>query len=222
MSATSGPRSILDQAPLAASIGNTMNFESVNPSAVKSIRQRDFLKEWTRLYARQRTLPALAAFEPARIDDELPDLMFYNVEYDGSEPRYRVTHEGRRLIDAYGITGIGRCLQDTTSPPVWSYLEPIYRKCVAVALPVYSTFHVTDAEGRKVDYERLLLPFGEGGSVHNIIASLKSIAEAGRFINTDLMRPINHNPKYTLRAVIDAGLSPPSRHISIEGDIVEL
>jgi hypothetical protein len=199
-----------------------MIFESVNPSAVKSIRQRDFLQEWIRLYARQRALPPVAAFKPARIDDEMPDLMFYNVEYVGDEPRYRVTHEGQRLIDAYGITGIGRHLQDTVSPPVWAYLEPIYRKCVSTALPVYSTFHVADAEGRKVDYERLLLPFGEGSVVQNMVSSLKSISEAGRFVNTDLMSPVNHDPKYTLRAVIDAGLSSPSRHISIAGDVVEL
>ena len=51
----------------------------------------------------------------------MTDLMFYNVEYAGAEPRYRVVHEGRRLIDAYGITGIGRHLQDTVSAPVWAY-----------------------------------------------------------------------------------------------------
>jgi hypothetical protein len=199
-----------------------MIFESVSPSAVKSIRQRDFLKEWTRLYVRQRSLPVFGAFKPARIDDEMSDLMFYNVEYVDAKPRYRVTHEGQRLIDAYGITGIGRHLQDTVSPPVWAYLEPIYQRCVATALPVYSTFHVTDVEGRKVEYERLLLPFGEGTAVQNIVGSLKSISEAGRFVNTALMSPVNHDPKYTLRAVIDAGLSSPSRHISIEGDVVEL
>jgi hypothetical protein len=199
-----------------------MNFESVNPSAVRSIRQRDFLQEWIRHFARQRSLPSFAAFKPARIDDEMTDLMFYNVEYVEAEPRYRVVHEGRRLIDAYGITGIGRHLQDTVSAPVWAYLEPIYRKCVTVGLPVYSTFHVTDTEGLKVDYERLLLPFGEGSNVQNIVASLKSIAETGRFTNTNLMRPINHAPVYTLRAVIDADLFSPSRHISTLGDVVEV
>ena len=199
-----------------------MVFDSVNPTAVKCIRQRDFLNEWIRLYTRQHALPSLAGFEPARISDEMPDLMFYDIEYIASEPRYRVKHEGRRLIDAYGITGIGRHLQDTISPALWIYLEPIYQKCVSIGLPVYSAFHVTDAERRKVEYERLLLPFGDDGVVRHMIASIKSFSEEGRFTNTDLMRPVNHDPKYTLRAVIDTGLSPPSRHISIEADVVEL
>jgi hypothetical protein len=199
-----------------------MHFDSVGPSAVRAIRQREILREWIRLHARQGGLPLQAGFEPARFSDEMPDLMFYDVEYIGGEPRYRVIHEGHRLIDAYGIVGKGRHLQDTVSPPVWAWLEPLYRKCVSVALPVYSAFHVTDREGRKVDYERLLLPFGANGVVRNMIASLKAISEEGRFTNTNLMRPVNHEPKYTLRAVIDTGLAVPSSHIAIEGDVVEL
>jgi len=199
-----------------------MNFESVGPSAVKSIRQRDFLKEWMRHYAPHRTLPAFASFKPARIDDEMPDLMFYDVEYAEAEPRYRVTHEGQRLIDAYGVTGIGKHLQDTISPPVWRYIEPIYRKCVSVALPVYSAFQVRDAEGRRVSFERLILPFGEGHAVRNMVTSLKPISEEGRFINANLMHPDDHAPDYTLRAVISDGLSGPSRPSSIEGDVVSL
>jgi hypothetical protein len=200
--------------------GDTMIFQSVSPSAVKSIRQRDFLKEWMRHYAPERSLPSFAKFKPARIEDEKPDLMFYEIDYVDREPRYRVTFEGHRLIDAYGISGLGRHLQDTISPGIWVHLEPIYAKCVAAALPVYSTFQVTDTEGRKVDYERLLLPFGESGIVHNMITSLQSICEEGRFVNTGLMRPDNHDPKYTLRAVIDGGLSAPSRPTAIAGDIV--
>jgi len=199
-----------------------MIFESVGPSAVKSIRQRDFLKEWLRHYAPKRSLPPFAAFKPARIDEEMPDLMFYEIDYVDAEPRYRVTFEGERLSDAYGVTGTGRHLHDTINPKVFAYLEPIYRRCVAAALPVYSTFHVTDTEGRKVDYERLLLPFGEGCAVHHIVASIKSICEDGRFVNTGLMRPTNHAPTYTLRAVIEVGLVPPQRHAGLDGDVVAL
>jgi hypothetical protein len=55
-----------------------------------------------------------------------------------------------------------------------------------------------------------------------MIASIKSICIEGRFVNKNLMRPVNHDPKYTLWAVIDTGLAAASRHISIEGDVVEI
>lgn len=204
------------------SIGDTMIFESVGPSAVKSIRQRDFLKEWLRHYAPKRALPAFSAFQPSRIGEEMQDLMFYDVEYAGAEPRYRVTHEGQRLIESYGVIGKGRFLQETISPPVWIYLEPLYAQCVSTALPIYSSFHVMDAEGRRVEYERLLLPFGEGRTVRNMVASIKPICAEGRFTNTGLMQPANHDPHYTLRAVIDAGLTAQSRQMGIDGDVVSL
>ena len=145
-----------------------MNFESVGPSAVKSIRQRDFLKEWMRHYVPRRTLPAFAAFKPARIDDEMPDLMFYDVEYAGGEPRYLVTREGQRLIDAYGVTGIGKHLQDTISPPVWQYIEPIYRKWqtsnVAWAMCSIAGTHRVDARlGYARPHADILPRFGENG-----------------------------------------------------------
>ena len=81
---------------------------------------------------------------------------------------------------------------------------------------------MTDAEGRKVEFERLPIPFGADGKVQNMIASIKAISEEGRFTNTNLMRPVNHDPKYTLRAVIDTGLAAPSHRIRVEGDVVEI
>lgn len=199
-----------------------MHFESLGPSAVRSIRQRDFLNEWLRLSARTQQLPLRDDFNPARIEDEMPELMFYDVETVGSTNYYRVIHAGSRLQDSYGTDSIGRVLQETIDPSVWFYLEPIYQICVSRRLPVYTIFNVDDVEGRKVDYERLLLPFGEKGEVKSIIASAKSISPDGRFVNKDLMRPTNHDPKYTLRAVIDRDLThrPPLR--PSRDDIVEI
>jgi len=54
----------------------TLEFESANPTIVKSIKQRDFLNTWLRLYARAQILPRIDEFQPARIEDELPDLVF--------------------------------------------------------------------------------------------------------------------------------------------------
>ena len=55
-----------------------MPFESANPTVVKSIKQRDLLNTWLRLYAREQKLPAMDEYKPARIEDELPDLVYYH------------------------------------------------------------------------------------------------------------------------------------------------
>ena len=56
-----------------------MEFESANPTIVKSIKQRDFLNTWLRLYARAQQLPRIDEFRPERIEEELPDLVYLTV-----------------------------------------------------------------------------------------------------------------------------------------------
>ena len=48
-----------------------MEFESANPSVVKSIKQRDLLNTWLRLYAREQMMPRIEEYQPERLDDEL-------------------------------------------------------------------------------------------------------------------------------------------------------
>ena len=57
-----------------------LEFESANPTVVKSIKQRDLLNTWLRLYARQRLMPRIEEYQPARLADELPDLVYYTVD----------------------------------------------------------------------------------------------------------------------------------------------
>ena len=57
-----------------------MDFESANPSVVKSIKQRDLLNTWLRLFAREQLMPRIEEYQPARIEEELPDLVYYTVD----------------------------------------------------------------------------------------------------------------------------------------------
>jgi len=210
----------LNFAPRLA-VTSVASFESAGPSVIKSIRQRDFVNTWLRLFAVHSTLPAIGDFSPNRMDDEAPDLAYFDVIDRNGEKRYRTASAGARLVDSFGFLAKQRDLQDTLSPNIWRYSGPIYDTCVARQLPVYSEFSVLDTAGGEVMYERLLLPFGDPAGVKQIITSLKSISIEGRFINKDLMRGEDHDPKYTLRAVIDQiqANRPPSS--SAKDDIVE-
>ena len=72
----------------------TLEFESANPSIVKSIKQRDFLNTWLRLYARDQSLPRMDDYRPERFREELPDLVFLAVEDPGDAHR-RTIERGR-------------------------------------------------------------------------------------------------------------------------------
>ena len=61
-----------------------MEFESANPTIVKSIKQRDLLNTWLRLYARGRRIPSMEEYQPSRLADELPDLVYMTVDRTSS------------------------------------------------------------------------------------------------------------------------------------------
>ena len=182
-----------------------MNFESANPTVVKSIRQRDLLNTWLRLFAPAQRVPRIGEFQPSRIEEELPDLVFMTVEK--VEPlQLIIDSDGTRMSVAFGYTGKGRYLDEYLGARLAPLVMPIYRQCVARALPVYTVSHVDDACGRIVAYERLLLPFSENGGVTHIIASLKTISDDGSFEIRNLMRGSDTLPTPKLRAVIDREL----------------
>lgn len=83
---------------------------------------------------------------------------------------------------------------------------PVYDACISRAIPVYTISQVTDSNGVKVDYERMLMPFGGHHDVDHIIASLKTISEDGAFNIRNLMRGTNDTPEYSVRGVIDRDL----------------
>ena len=199
-----------------------MEFESANPTVVKSIRQRDLLNTWLRLHAREQLTPRVEEYQPERLADELPDLVYYTVDGTSLPPRLTIQSEGTRMSNAYGNTGKGRYLDDYVGPKLVPVVMPVYYECIKRRLPVYTESDIDDIYGRIVAYERLLLPFSKGGDVTHVIASLKTISEDGGFEINNLMRGNDTLPVAKLRAVIDRDLfhRPPGRIPA--GDVVEL
>jgi hypothetical protein len=184
----------------------TLEFESANPTIVKSIKQRDLLNTWLRLYARAQSLPRMEEYQPERIEEELAELVFLTVE-NAQAPRLLIESDGTRMSIAYGNSGKGRYLDEYLGTKLAPLIMPIYHECLRRALPVYSVSHVDDSYGRIVAYERMLLPFSDGGDgVTDVIASLKTICEDGGFEIRNLMRGNDALPTSKRCAVIDREL----------------
>ena len=115
-----------------------MEFESAQPSVVKSIKQRDLLNTWLRLYARDQTMPRIEEYQPARMEDELTDLVFYTVDSSARPPSLIIESEGTRMSNAYGNTGKGRCLADYLGARLAPIVMPVYHECIARRLPAYT------------------------------------------------------------------------------------
>lgn len=206
-----------------------MPFESANPSVVRSVKQRDLLNAWLRVLGKDRALPVLGDYKPDRIADELADMMGFDVEGSGEDARFLITQEGARLTATYGNEHIApdkrtnRYLDDAIGPARYARVVPSYRACLAHKRPTYSVSMVRDADGKDVSYERLLLPFGSGADVEQIVGSYKAISIEGGFKITDLMGVRSKaTPVNVIDAVIDRDLvrGPAGAHAS--DDLIEL
>jgi hypothetical protein len=208
-------------AALASNLASDLDFQSASPSVVKSIKQRDLLNTWLRLYARGQQLPRIADYQPERLADELPDLVYYTVDTTQRPPRLTIQSDGTRMSGAYGNTGKGRTLDEYLGPRLRPVVMPVYYECVRRALPIYTISMIDDIYGRVVAYERLLLPFSNGSGVSDIIASLKTISEDGGFEIKNLMRGNDTLPVPKLRSIIDRDLFHRSPGRIAPADVIE-
>jgi hypothetical protein len=129
------------------SLDVSSSFESASPSVVKAIKQRDLLNTWLRLYARERKIPAISEYRPERLEDELPDLVYFDVDSGTEPPQITIQSDGTRISVAYGHTGKGRALDDYIGARLAPFVMPIYYECVRRALPVYTIAHIDDIMG---------------------------------------------------------------------------
>ena len=139
--------------------------------------------------ARRRQAPApapLADFQPDRFGEELADMMGFDVVGDGDSARFLITQEGARLTATYGNEHVdpdkrtNRYLDDAIGPVRYAKRVALLSRCLARKRPTYSISTVQDADGKDVSYERLLLPFGSGLAVEQIVGSYKSDQHRGR------------------------------------------
>lgn len=196
----------------------SLQFESAYPSVVKSITQRVLLNAWLRALRTPDALPCLGDFHTDGSADECADMMGFEVVGRGDAARFLITQEGARLTTAYGNEHVdpalrtNRYLDDAIGTERYARVLPSYRACLASKRPTYTVSTVQDADGKDVAYERLLLPFGAGDAVMQIVGSYKAISIEGGFRLDNLMGVMPKAvPVVIVSAVIDRALEPSRR-----------
>ena len=173
-------------------------------------------------------MPLVRDFHLDRVDDEMVDMMGYDVVGEGDGARFLITHQGARLATTYGNERVDpaerrRYLDEAIGPERYANVVDLYRACLRRKRPVYSISTVNDADGKEVSYKRLLMPFGAGEAVQQIIGSFKSISIEGGFKISNLMglRP-KAKPVILVRAIIDRAFVPACTGQHSADEIIEL
>jgi hypothetical protein len=167
-----------------------------------------------------QSIPRMSEYQPARIEDELPDLVFYTVDTQAEPPRLTIQSDGTRMSAAYGNTGKGRYLDEYLGARLAPMVMPVYYACIERCLPAYTIANIDDIYGRIVAYERLLLPFSDDGSVtHHRFAEDH---QRGRRLRDQEPDARNDKlPVLKLRTIIDRDLFHRAPGRIPSGDVLE-
>jgi hypothetical protein len=122
----------------------------------------------------------------------------------GSATRFLIRFHGALIGQVYGSHDCsGRHLDEIVPPQRSEEVLAAYRKAADSGLPVYTIHDVTDATGRLVHSERLVLPFADDSErVDRILSSFEFVCPDGAFDNRLLLR--NAAPALRLSAQIEA------------------
>jgi hypothetical protein len=77
--------------------------------------------------------------------------------------------------------------------------------CASTGCAVYTIFLTSDAQGRSIDCERLLLLLGTGNKVEQIVASLQLISMEGEFRRDTGLQAFDANIDVAFAEVIAGG-----------------
>jgi hypothetical protein len=156
-----------------------MPFQPVSMHTIRSSNQRALAAHWNML-STDRRFPSFAAFQPQPKDHSPEQLIVWDVE-DGGEAggrRFRVRRLGLRAEETLGASMIGKTMDEVVPPSLKTISLDGAHACAASGSALYAII-TTVTHGHQVDCERLLLPFGEGDTVEQIVASLQLISFQG-------------------------------------------
>ena len=158
---------------------SSMQFETTSLQPVKSVSQRALAAHWDRLAA-GRHFPALTEFslEPGMHDPK--QLVVWNIEGKGSQQKFRALYQGENVAEVFSSAWAGKTMEQVVPISLRRFTIDAAKECAASGCLIYTILSTIDTDERRVDCERLLLPFGRDGSkVEQILASLQLVSVPG-------------------------------------------
>lgn len=162
-----------------------MTFKFVSPQEIHSASQRALAYYWGRLAAGRR-FPALGELKPDPDMHDPKQLVIWNVEGEGPDRKFRALYQGENVAEAFNSAWAGKTMEQVVPMSLRGLTLDAARECATSGCLVYMIFSTIDANNRRVDCHRLLLPFGNNGlKVQQVLASLQltSVPTRKRILN---------------------------------------
>jgi hypothetical protein len=168
---------------------------------------------WARV-AQRRPFPSIAEFQPNTRLHDPKQLLFWNVEEREDERIFRALGHGQYVTESYHSSIVGRTMGELAPANMREFALETANRCVISRCPVYSIIATHDAEGRRVDCERLLLPFGVDGRVGQVLVSLQLISAEGSFTRATIFQRFGSKAEVLLSGPLN--VHEPAKHDAVD------
>lgn len=159
-----------------------MQFTETTISAIKSISQRSLAIAWQNA-ARGARFPRFADFRPSSRSNDPRYLVIWNVEERADGRIFRAMYQGAVIETAFRSPWAGRSMADVVPEPLRAPALAAANHCTDTGRAAYMIYTTRDNLGRRLDCERLLLPFGSAQTgVRQLIASNEPISLDGDIV----------------------------------------
>jgi hypothetical protein len=170
-------------------------------NAIKSVRQRALVQHWREIGGGR--LPSFERFQPSPAEHDPRQLIGWIVEGESDNRRFRTLQHGKFLSEAFGVDPLPlQPMQAVVPESLQKLAFDGLNECADACAPVYWVISTRDDGGRRVNCERLLLPFGESNKAMQIVASLQLISYDGEFTRQTVLTYFAGEATITFKAQI--------------------
>jgi hypothetical protein len=172
-------------------------------NTIKSVSQRSLVQHWREIGG-CRGLPSFERFAPPAGTYDPRQMMCWTIEGDGDKRCFRTLQHGKFLSEAFHFDPLP--LQQIKAVVPESLQKVAFdglNECAEACAPVYWVISTRDDGGRRINCERLLLPFGEElGKPRQIVTSLQLISYDGQFTRATVLAFFAREATVTFKAQI--------------------
>jgi hypothetical protein len=154
-------------------------FEHGTVHSIRSSSQRGLTAAWAQLAS--RGLPVFDQFHPAARVHDPDQLAAWKVEGTEKQFVFRALYRGPLLDEAFSDSWTGKTLTEVTPVSLRRAIIGASDECARSGCAIYTILRTYNEAGCSVDFERLLLPFGQNGRVEILVASLQLVSMEGTF-----------------------------------------
>ena len=185
-----------------------MRFDIIPVHAVKSISQRNLAVHWQSLHAKLG-MPRFADFSPGNRAHDPRQMLVWTVDERNGKRSYRHLYGGAYVFEAFGPDASVASVPKRLRAPFEAGLDA----CATSASIIYMSIATSDPSGHRIECERLLLPFRNGGeTVSHILASLQLVSPEGSFERRTIVQHFERQTDVTFcgRILPGAVQAPPA------------